>query len=197
MAMGHAYRVALALLACGLLACGQPFTSALVFGESGGAGGAGGQDDGNEAASAGDAGAGGDAGKASVSSASSAGGGGAGVSGVGGAGVGGAGVSTTSSAGAGGGEQACGPSTCNGCCDAQGVCQVGADDAVCGLAGEACAECQDACGWDPPGPDAWCGSGQGYAFMGCKAHACAPVERGGAEGACCFQGDVCVAGACQ
>ncbi|MBM4381515.1 MAG: HmuY family protein, partial [Deltaproteobacteria bacterium] len=36
---------------------------------------------------------------------------------------------------------ACGPDTCNGCCDANGICQPGTTAAVCGATGNTCAAC--------------------------------------------------------
>ena len=35
----------------------------------------------------------------------------------------------------------CGPSTCRGCCDVDGICQTGTTPAACGLRGNACATC--------------------------------------------------------
>jgi hypothetical protein len=35
----------------------------------------------------------------------------------------------------------CGPSTCGGCCDVDGICQTGTIPAACGLGGHACAAC--------------------------------------------------------
>lgn len=39
-------------------------------------------------------------------------------------------------------KSSCGPLTCDGCCDAQGVCQRGDDIAVCGWFGLSCVACQ-------------------------------------------------------
>ncbi len=36
---------------------------------------------------------------------------------------------------------ACGPDTCNGCCDGNGICQPGGTAAVCGASGNACVAC--------------------------------------------------------
>ncbi len=40
-----------------------------------------------------------------------------------------------------GGAAACGPSQCNGCCDASGVCQPGTSTSACGKSGNACDTC--------------------------------------------------------
>jgi hypothetical protein len=41
-----------------------------------------------------------------------------------------------------GGTKACGPSTCTGCCDSSGDCQLGASNNACGQLGAACNVCQ-------------------------------------------------------
>jgi hypothetical protein len=62
-------------------------------------------------------------------------------------------VATTPNAGDGGQDDgndgsACGPATCSGCCDSQGICQLGTIPPACGSQGEACGTCAN--------PNAYC-----------------------------------------
>lgn len=85
-----------------------------------------------------------------------------------------------------GGAPGCGPSTCAGCCDAAGDCQVGQQDEACGLAGGACVACKGVCASNPEvGPGSTC-NGWGTMYRTCQAGQCLPAQDAyGFEGECC------------
>jgi hypothetical protein len=92
---------------------------------------------------------------------------------------------------------ACGPSTCSGCCDADGVCRSGQEVGACGLAGRRCAACDpavDLCLPDPTNPDGQvCFSP--CAFVSCKFHCCKPSGEcvaGDTDDLCGSTGQLCV-----
>lgn len=82
-----------------------------------------------------------DGGRCRMVDAGGATGGGGGGDATGGGGVGTGGGSTTGGGSGGGGAQVCNASTCTGCCDENGACRGGDENAACGQTGAACADC--------------------------------------------------------
>ena len=125
-----------------------------------------------------------------------------GTSGAGGNFGGSSGVSGSSSGGGSGATGACLPTTCNGCCDAQGVCQSGLTSAACGQVGQSCVDCQGAAcnngsceGCQPTCQSATCGDADGCggvckAGSGCCTPKCTQKACGAPDGC----GGVCTAG---
>lgn len=68
---------------------------------------------------------------------------------------------------------ACGPDSCNGCCDANGICVTGASAAACGASGNACVAC---------------GSNEA-----CNAGSCAPVQPVGGDAGTDAGSEACAA----
>jgi hypothetical protein len=90
----------------------------------------------------------------------------------------------------------CGPSTCPGCCDAEGACRSGQDVGACGLAGRRCVACDpgvDLCTPDPANPDGQvCFSP--CAFVSCKFRCCKPSGEcvaGNTDDLCGSTGQLC------
>ncbi|MBI5488776.1 MAG: hypothetical protein HY905_15685 [Deltaproteobacteria bacterium] len=75
------------------------------------------------------------------------------------------------------GTAACSPASCEGCCDPDGVCRLGGDDARCGRGGEACTDCAAAGGSCTAGRCVLPGCGDGV--IG-PAEQCDGAELGGA-----------------
>jgi hypothetical protein len=192
---GMTGKVGTLALCAALCACGEPFTSGLVFGESDTAGVGGG----GHGSTTGDGGAGASGGGTTSGHAGGGGdlaSGGAGISSSAAGGADGGGPTS----GAGGASPGCGPDTCAGCCDAQGACQVGLADDRCGAQGAACVECQDGCA--APGAEIGPGSYCNWAstvYMACVAGVCVPKDDGqGFAGSCCafHPNQACSVGEC-
>jgi hypothetical protein len=71
---------------------------------------------------------------------------------------------------------ACGPQTCNGCCDANGTCTAGTSDAACGTSGAACSDCTTLAQTCTAGA---CSAAQSCSMQSCKG---------------CCQGTMCMPG---
>ncbi|MBN2498152.1 MAG: hypothetical protein JXR96_26415 [Deltaproteobacteria bacterium] len=97
---------------------------------------------------------------------------------------------------------ACDASSCDGCCDARGLCQPGTSNAACGLEGSACADCQQSSSTCHEGECLDCGA-QTCPEGCCENNTCQPGDSkqacgtGGEACAKCHGAERCTEHACQ